>query len=62
MLKKILVLGGVAAPLMANAAVDASITTAISTAQTDGVAVAVAMTVLGATVWGALFIKRKFFG
>ncbi|RUP27721.1 MAG: hypothetical protein EKK45_13685 [Curvibacter sp.] len=45
----------------ANAAVDTSVTTAITSAQTDALQVVTALTVLGATVWGANYIRRKFF-
>jgi hypothetical protein len=44
-----------------HAAVDAAITTAISGAQTDALAVVTALTVMGATVWGANYVRRKFF-
>lgn len=47
---------------VANAAVDAAVTTAISTAQTDALSVAGVLTAMVAVIWGALFIKRKFFG
>lgn len=42
----------------ANAAVD---TTAITTAQTDALTVVAALTALGIAVWGANYIRRKFF-
>nr|DAU36231.1 MAG TPA: INOVIRUS (FILAMENTOUS BACTERIOPHAGE) STRAIN XF, Helical virus [Inoviridae sp.] len=42
----------------ANAAVD---TAAITSAQTDALAVVAALTTLGISVWGANYIRRKFF-
>lgn len=36
--------------------------TAVTSAQTDGLAVAAAMTGMAVAIWGALYIKRKFFG
>lgn len=45
-----------------QAAIDAAVTTAISTAQTDALSVAGILTAMVAVIWGALFIKRKFFG
>jgi len=37
-------------------------TTAITAAQTDGVTIAGALTAMAIAIWGALYIKRKFFG
>jgi hypothetical protein len=61
-MKKLLVLGGLSAPLLSMAAVDAAVTTAVSGAFTDAGTVAVAVTVGAAALWAALLIKRKFFG
>lgn len=60
-MKKMIASALVIAASAANAAVDASVTTAISSAQTDALSVVTALTVLGATVWGANYIRRKFF-
>ena len=46
----------------AYAAVPAEVTTAISTAQADALSVAGILTAMVAVIWGALFLKRKFFG
>lgn len=46
----------------AYAAVPAEVTAAISAAQTDSLSVAGLLTALVAVIWGALFLKRKFFG
>jgi Inovirus Coat protein B len=46
----------------ANAALDPQITTAIADARTDSLAVAGLMTTMCAVVWGAMFLKKKFFG
>ena len=46
----------------AFAAVDPAVSTAIATAQTDALTVAGVLTAMVAVIWGALFIKRKFFG
>ena len=46
----------------AMAAIDPAITTAISTAQTDSLALAGILTAMVAVIWGALFLKKKFFG
>lgn len=46
----------------ANAAVDPSITTAVTAAQQDSLAVAGLVTGMAVVIWGALFVKRKFFG
>jgi len=53
-----IVLGAVAP---AFASVDPAISTAISGAQTDALTVITALTVMGAAVWGANYIRRKFF-
>lgn len=45
-----------------HAAVDAAVSTAIATAQTDALTIAGVLTAMVAVIWGALFIKRKFFG
>lgn len=45
-----------------HAAIDAAVTTAISTAQTDALSIAGTLTAMVAVIWGALFLKRKFFG
>ena len=45
-----------------NAAIDAAVTTAISTAQADALTMAGVLTAMVAVIWGALFLKRKFFG
>ncbi|MFM2276396.1 MAG: hypothetical protein RL211_2268 [Pseudomonadota bacterium] len=50
------------AALQANAAVDPAVTAAISTAQVDALTVAGLLTAMVAVIWGAMFIKRKFFG
>lgn len=42
----------------ANAATDL---TPITTAQTDALAVVAALTAMGVAVWGANYIRRKFF-
>lgn len=63
-MKKLSALVAAAAAVVAtgaNAAVDASVTTAITGAQSDALTVVTALTVLGATVWGANYIRRKFF-
>ena len=44
------------------AAVPADATTAITTAQTDGLDVAGKLLGVAVAIWGALYIKRKFFG
>lgn len=46
----------------AMAAIDPAITAAISTAQTDSLAMAGMLTAMVAVIWGALFLKKKFFG
>ena len=52
----------VMASLQAHAAVSADVLAAISTAQADALSVAGILTAMVAVIWGALFIKRKFFG
>lgn len=49
-------------PVAAMAAVDEEITTAITTAGTDLLLVAGAVTGIMAALWAAMLIKRKFFG
>ena len=46
----------------AMAAVPAEVTAAIATAQADSLVVAGILTAMVAVIWGALFLKRKFFG
>jgi len=45
----------------AQAAVDAAVTTSITGAQADALTVVTALTVMGATIWGANYVRRKFF-
>ena len=45
-----------------QAAIDPAVTTAIATAQTDSLALAGILTAMVAVIWGALFLKKKFFG
>lgn len=59
---KLLALAALAASGAASAAVDASITTAVTAAQQDSLAVAGLVTGMAVVIWGALFVKRKFFG
>jgi uncharacterized membrane protein len=51
-----------AASTAANAALDTQITTAISEAKADSLMLAGAMTAMVAIIWGAMFLKKKFFG
>ena len=44
------------------AAIDPAISTAITTAQTDALSIAGVLTAMVAVIWGALFLKKKFFG
>lgn len=53
--------GALGASAMAHADSTAA-TTAITAAQTDAMAVAAALLTLGVAVWGANYIRRKFFG
>lgn len=46
----------------ALAAIDPAVTTAITTAQTDALQLAGVLTAMVAIIWGALFLKKKFFG
>lgn len=46
----------------AFAAVPAEVSAAISSASTDALSVAGLLTAMVAVIWGALFLKRKFFG
>jgi len=51
--------------LVASAAANAdvtTITTAVTGAQTDALTVAGALSTLAVAVWGANYIRRKFFG
>lgn len=57
-MKKIALAGLAVAAGAANAATDL---TPITTAQTDALAVVGALTTLGIAVWGANYIRRKFF-
>lgn len=62
-MKKIIALGALAAASVSSfAAVDPSITTAVTAAQQDSLAVAGLVTGMAVVIWGALFVKRKFFG
>ncbi|MGC4062566.1 MAG: major capsid protein [Aquabacterium sp.] len=61
MKKLMLATAAAVATAAANAAVDPSVTTAITGAQTDAITVVTALTVMGATIWGATYIYRKFF-
>jgi hypothetical protein len=49
-------------PAVVFAAVPADVTTAIEAAETDGLAVAGSLLGVSVAIWGALYIKRKFFG
>lgn len=53
-------LAGVAG--VSHAAIDAAVTAAISTAQADALTMAGVLTAMVAVIWGALFLKKKFFG
>lgn len=44
------------------AAVPEAVTTEIGAAKTDGLAVAGLLLGVAVAIWGALYIKRKFFG
>jgi hypothetical protein len=48
--------------LMAHAALDAAITTAVGEAKDNGLAVAALLTGMAVAVWAAIYLKRKFFG
>lgn len=52
----------VLATASANAAIDAAVTAAITTAQADALTMAGVLTAMVAVIWGALFLKKKFFG
>lgn len=58
-IRSLAVVGGVSLVGASQAATDLA---AITSAQTDGLAVAAALTGMAIAVWAALFIKRKFFG
>lgn len=60
--KLVAVLASALASIQANAAIDAAVTTAITTAQADALTMAGVLTTMVAVIWGALFLKRKFFG
>ena len=57
--RSLAVVGGVTLAGASQAATDLG---AITAAQTDGLAVAAALTAMAIAVWAALYIKRKFFG
>lgn len=57
--RSLAVVGGVALAGASQAATDLA---PITAAQTDGLAVAAALTAMAIAVWAALYIKRKFFG
>jgi hypothetical protein len=57
-MKKTVALLGSFAVGAANAATDL---TAITAAQTDTLAVIAALTAMGVAIWGANYIRRKFF-
>lgn len=57
-MKKIIAGAGALAVGAANAATDL---TPITAAQTDALAVVAALTAMGVAVWGANYIRRKFF-
>lgn len=61
-MKKLILVPAALLASVAFAAVDPAVTTAISTAQTDALTVAGVLTAMVAVIWGAMFIKRKFFG
>ncbi|WP_431095517.1 major capsid protein [Polaromonas aquatica] len=46
----------------AYAAVPAAVTTAMTDAQADALSVAGTLTAMVALIWGAVYLKRKFFG
>lgn len=56
-----LLLAGVSALVLSSAAQAAPDLTPITTAQTDALAVVAALTTMGIAVWGANYIRRKFF-
>lgn len=56
----LLAVGALGAVSMAQADSTAAVA-AITTAQTDGLAVAGALLAMGIAIWGALYLKRKFF-
>lgn len=58
MKKIILAVSALSLGAAANAATDLA---PITTAQTDALAVVAALTTLGIAVWGANYIRRKFF-
>lgn len=58
-MKKIILAGS--ALILGSAANAATDLTPITTAQTDALAVVAALTAMGVAVWGANYIRRKFF-
>lgn len=58
MKKTVLAVSALSLGAAANAATDLA---PITTAQTDALAVVAALTTLGIAVWGANYIRRKFF-
>ena len=61
-MKKLILAPAALLASVAYAAVDPAVLTAVATAQADGLIVAGVMTTMVAVIWGAMFIKRKFFG
>lgn len=57
--RSLAVVGGVTLAGASQAAVDLA---PITSAQTDALAVAAALTAMAIAVWASLYIKRKFFG
>lgn len=62
MKKTALILASALAAVQAHAAVDPAISTSVTAAQQDSLAVAGMVTGMAVVIWGALFVKRKFFG
>ncbi len=60
-MKKLSAIVTAAAAMVATGANAATDLTPITTAQTDALAVVGALTTLGIAVWGANYIRRKFF-
>ena len=60
-IRGLLAVGALVGAVSAQAAVTEA-TTAIATAQTDALTVAGALLGLSIAVWGANYIRRKFFG
>lgn len=61
MKKSNLLLAGLSALVLSSAVQAAPDLTPITTAQTDALAVVAALTTMGIAVWGANYIRRKFF-